>query len=98
MDGKGRAIDNIFIERLWRTIKYENIFICGDVSLLEAEEGLREYLIFYNEVRIHKSLGYRTPAQVYTGSEVVECIIVGKYPLYLATRQNKPTPTRSPLT
>jgi putative transposase len=81
MDGKGRAIDNIFIERLWRTIKYENVFLRGYQSMVEARDGLREYLAFYNDERLHASLGYRTPNQVYSTSIEVAHITVGTYPL-----------------
>ncbi len=65
MDGKGRALDNIFTERLWRTIKYENVFLQDYSSPKEARQGLSQYLQFYNEGRIHQALDYRTPAEVY---------------------------------
>ena len=65
MDSKGRALDNIFTERLWRTIKYEEVYIKDYASPREAREGLREYLRFYNEQRLHQALDYRTPAEVY---------------------------------
>jgi putative transposase len=65
MDSKGRALDNIFTERLWRTIKYEEVYLKDYASPREAREGLREYLRFYNEQRVHQSLEYRTPAEVY---------------------------------
>jgi putative transposase len=65
MDSKGRALDNIFTERLWRTIKYEEVYIKDYQSPREAREGLRDYLRFYNEERLHQSLDYRTPAEVY---------------------------------
>ena len=65
MDSKGRALDNIFTERLWRTIKYEEVYIKDYDSPREAREELRAYLRFYNEQRIHQSLDYRTPAEVY---------------------------------
>ncbi len=65
MDSKGRALDNIFTERLWRTIKYEEVYIKDYASPREAREGLRDYLHFYNEQRVHQSLEYRTPAEVY---------------------------------
>jgi putative transposase len=81
MDGKGRAIDNIFTERLWRTIKYENVFIRGYESMLEARTGLMEYIDFYNDERIHASLAYRTPSSVHSRSGDIPCITVGTYPL-----------------
>lgn len=65
MDGKGRAIDNVFTERLWRTIKYENIYIKGYQSMTEASEGIAEYIDFYNTERIHSAHEYHTPNQVY---------------------------------
>lgn len=65
MDGKGRCLDNIFTERFWRTIKYEDIFIKDYASPLEAEEGIRQYINFYNHERPHQSLNYNTPAQIY---------------------------------
>ncbi len=70
MDGKGRALDNIFTERLWRTIKYENVSMRDYVSPRETRQGLAEYLSFYNQERLHQSLGYRTPAEVYFKSQV----------------------------
>ena len=66
MDGKGRAIDNIFTERLWRTIKYEDVYLNDYVSPREARQGIDQYLTFYNHQRPHQSLGYQTPAQVYS--------------------------------
>ena len=70
MDSKGRALDNIFTERLWRTIKYEEVYLKEYTSPREAREGLTEYLRFYNEGRLHQALDYRTPAEVYFAHEV----------------------------
>lgn len=67
MDGKGRAIDNIFTERLWRSLKYEEVYIRDYQSLKEAKGGIEKYLTFYNKQRLHQSLDYRTPAEVYWG-------------------------------
>lgn len=67
MDGRGRCMDNIFTERLWRTVKYENVFLKSYQNLEEARVGLTEYFDFYNHRRRHQSLDYRTPAQVYSG-------------------------------
>lgn len=67
MDGKGRALDNIFVERLWRTIKYENIYLNSYGSIPEVQSGLEGYFDFYDNVRLHQSLKYRTPAEIYTG-------------------------------
>lgn len=66
MDGRGRAYDNIFIERLWRTVKYEDIYPKGYMNMKETREGLKEYFEFYNNERYHQSLDYKTPWQVYT--------------------------------
>jgi putative transposase len=71
MDGKGRAIDNVFVERLWRTVKYEDIYLKAYASLDEARAGLTRYFRFYNSERPHQSLGNHTPIEVYRGKEVV---------------------------
>jgi putative transposase len=65
MDGRGRALDNVFVERLWRTVKYENIYIGCYETVAELIEGLGRYFAFYNQARLHQSLGYETPAVVY---------------------------------
>jgi putative transposase len=65
MDGRGRVFDNIFIERLWRTVKYEDIYLRNYSIVIELEQGLDRYFQFYNNERFHQSLGYRTPTQVY---------------------------------
>jgi putative transposase len=65
MDGRGRYLDNIFVERLWRTVKYENIFISGYSNLLEARAGLENYFDFYNIYRPHQSLENFTPLLKY---------------------------------
>lgn len=65
MDGKGRALDNIFTERLWRTIKYEEVYLHDYLSPKEAHQGLASYFLFYNQRRPHQSLGYLTPSEVY---------------------------------
>lgn len=65
MDGRGRAFDNIFVERLWRSVKYEDIYLKGYQTMTEAQEGLKRYFQFYNNERFHQSLGYRTPREVY---------------------------------
>jgi putative transposase len=70
MDGRGRAIDNIFVERLWRSVKYENVYLKGYETIPDAEKGLKEYFEFYNLDRKHQSLGYKTPWIVYSGLEV----------------------------
>ena len=65
MDGRGRALDNIFVERLWRTLKYENIYIREYASVAELMAGLCAYFQFYNTERPHQGLDYRTPAEVH---------------------------------
>ncbi|MCP4126818.1 MAG: transposase [Gammaproteobacteria bacterium] len=65
MDGRGRALDNVFIERLWRTVKYENIYIKAYPSVLELDLGLLDYFHFYNHERPHQSLNYLTPTQAH---------------------------------
>jgi putative transposase len=65
MDGKGRALDNVFVERLWRSVKYENIYIREYTSPREASIGLKEYFQFYNFKRPHSSLNGKTPSIVY---------------------------------
>lgn len=65
MDGKGRALDNIFVERLWRSVKYEEVYLKDYDNVRDAMDGIGSYLAFYNNERPHQSLGYRTPAQVY---------------------------------
>ena len=69
MDGKNRAIDNIFTERLWRTVKYEEVYLKGYDSPRAARHGLSEYFKFYNQERLHQSLGYLTPSEVYFGQD-----------------------------
>lgn len=65
MDGKGRAIDNIFIERLWKSVKYECVYLHAFEDGVKLYEGLQNYFYFYNHQRLHQSLGYKTPASVY---------------------------------
>ena len=66
MDGRGRALDNVFIERLWRTVKYENIYLHGYETAVELERGLASYFDFYRYERLHMALGYQTPWEVYS--------------------------------
>jgi putative transposase len=67
MDGRGRALDNGFVERLWRSVKYEDIYIRGYEAVPELHHGLGRYFAFYNDERPHQSLDYRTPTAVYRG-------------------------------
>ena len=70
MDGKGRCMDNIFIERLWRSVKYEKIFLEEYETVAELITGLKEYFEFYNFERSHQSFSRKTPAEVYWEEEV----------------------------
>jgi putative transposase len=65
MDGRGRAFDNIFNERLWRSVKYEDVYINDYGSVPALERGLANYFYLYNDERPHQSLNYRTPAALY---------------------------------
>ena len=65
MDGKGRAIDNIYVERLWRSLKYEDIYLNDYENVPELRRGVARYFTFYNSRRFHQSLGYLTPDEVY---------------------------------
>ena len=65
MDGRGRAMDNIFTERLWRSVKYEEVYLKDYATVLEAKEEIRDYFNFYNYERKHQSLNYKTPAEIY---------------------------------
>jgi len=65
MDGKGRAIDNVFIERLWRSVKYEHVYLNVHEDGNQLWKGLNDYFRFYNQQRLHQSLNYRTPQEVY---------------------------------
>ena len=65
MDGRGRALDNVFVERLWRSVKYEEVYLRDYADGWEAEDSLARYFRFYCDRRVHQSLGYRTPAEVY---------------------------------
>ena len=71
MDGKGRYQDNIFVERLWRTVKYEEVYLKAYANVLEAQRGLEDYFRFYNGLRPHQALDYRTPARCSTGARVL---------------------------
>jgi putative transposase len=67
MDGRGRALDNVFVERLWRSVKYEEVYLRDYQTVWDARHGLARYFAFYNAKRLHQALGYRTPAEVYGG-------------------------------
>ena len=79
MDGRGRAFDNIFVERLWRTVKYEDVYLKGYESMPALLLGLTDYFLFYNEERPHQSLGYKTPEVVYQTAKGGGAKIVDKF-------------------
>jgi putative transposase len=85
MDGRGRALDNIFVERLWRTVKYEEVYLKGYENMTDLLLGLTQYFLFYNEERLHQALGYTTPDVVYQTATGGGARIVDKF--------NKPTET-----
>ena len=68
MDGRGRVFDNIFVERLWHSVKYENIYLNDYQDIPEARHGLKNYFEFYNNERFHQALKYKTPWQVYSST------------------------------
>lgn len=70
MDGRGRALDNIFVERLWRSVKYEHIYLKDIRTVQEAKSGLKDYFYFYNHERFHQSLDYQTPKQVHFNAAI----------------------------
>jgi putative transposase len=70
MDGRCRVFDNIFVERLWRSVKYEEVYLHQYLTVSEARSGLARYFIFYNMERVHESLGYQTPYEVYVKERV----------------------------
>lgn len=69
MDSRGRALDNIFTERLWRSVKYEEVYLKEYATVFEAKEGIGKYFQFYNYERKHQSHNYKTPAEIYFGKE-----------------------------
>jgi putative transposase len=68
MDGKGRCLDNVFVERLWRSLKYEEVYLHAYDTVAEARAGIGRYLAFYNDRRPHQALGYQTPDAFYRGA------------------------------
>jgi putative transposase len=65
MDGRGRYLDNIFIERLWRSLKYEEVFIHAYITVADARRGIGKWVLFYNDERLHQALGYQTPREIF---------------------------------
>jgi putative transposase len=74
MDGRGRVFDNIFTERLWRTVKYEEVYLNDYALVDEAWQGLSRYFGFYNDERLHQALGYLTPREVHFGGQLAPCV------------------------
>jgi putative transposase len=74
MDGRGRALDNVFVERLWRTVKYEEVYLKEYETPWQATQALERFFVRYHEQRPHQALGYQTPAAVYFGSGTVHGI------------------------
>ncbi len=85
MDGRGRAADNIFVERLWRTVKYEDIYLRDYETLAQVQAGLGTYFAFYNGERRHQSLGYQTPDQVYLTGQGGGARIIDQFDRRLAS-------------
>jgi putative transposase len=79
MDGRGRAFDNIFVERLWRNVKYEDVYLKGYATVGELLLGLSDYFVFYNRKRPHQALQYKTPDVVYTSASGGGALIIDKY-------------------
>lgn len=69
MDGRGRCMDNIFVERLWRSLKYEEVYLKSYETVQEAREGIGQWINFYNHERLHQALGYRTPSAIYNNQK-----------------------------
>jgi putative transposase len=80
MDGRGRVFDNIFVERFWRNVKCEDIYLNGYSTVEELKVGLVRYFVDYNDTRPHQSLDYRTPKEVYESGEGGGALIIEKYP------------------
>lgn len=72
MDGRGRVFDNIFVERLWRSLKYEEVYLKNYEDGYDAKRSLAKYFQFYNEERLHESLDYATPHEIYFGKEIID--------------------------
>lgn len=77
-DGRGRALDNVFVERLWRSLKYEEVYLCDYRCVHEAERRIGEYLRFFNHERRHQALDDETPAAVYLGGQSAPVLKVGR--------------------
>lgn len=98
MDGRGRALDNIFVERLWRSVKYEDVYLNGYANMAALMVGLARYFAFYNGERPHQSLDYRAPDEVYRSGSGGGggAIIVDKYGAADAAVEAEPCRGRPP--
>jgi len=92
MDGRGRVFDNIFVERLWRNVKYEDVYLKGYATIGELMVGLTKYFVFYNGERPHQALGDKTPDEVYLTAQGGGAIILDKFG---GVREEPPVPLRS---
>lgn len=91
MDGRGRALDNIFVERLWRSVKHEDVYLKGYATMAELTIGLAQYFAFYNGERPHQSLAYKTPCEVYASGRGGGAMIADKFG---GARGESPAPLR----
>lgn len=91
MDGRGRALDNIFVERLWRNVKHEDVYLKGYATMGELMTGLADYFVFYNSQRPHQSLGYQPPNAVYASGVAGGAMIVDKYSAHGQEKQDMVT-------
>ena len=89
MDRRGRAPDNIFVERLWRRVKHEDVYLKGYATMPELLMGLAEYFVHYNMERPHQSLGYGTPDHLYRTARGGGARIVGKYSEKKSSSRNR---------
>ena len=92
MDGRGRVFDNIFVERLWRNVKYENVYLKGYESMVDLGKGIGENFVFYNSERAHQALGQETPDVFYRSALGGGAMIADKYP---RADEETPVPLRS---
>ena len=92
MDGRGRCMDNVFVERLWRSIKCEEVYLKAYQNGTEARKGIGAYLAFYNQERPHQALGYRSPGQVFQAVSPQRCLL--EHPRALPSDEVYETPQR----
>jgi putative transposase len=95
MDGRGRAFDNIFVERLWRNVKYEDVYLNGYATMGELTVGLSKYFVLYNTERPHQSLDYKTPDSVYASASGGGALILDKFKECPKTEDQKPVCTKA---